>query len=102
MAESVEVKEKQKVSESEEVFGGPVFEPRLYIQRYFYVKQELEKYNVKHVSLLILLNFRHYHVSAFIVGYTKHRPLSGIGLPTDFGMTSFTDCFFMSVKLLEE
>ncbi|XP_060569939.1 small RNA 2'-O-methyltransferase-like isoform X2 [Ruditapes philippinarum] len=49
MAESAEGKERPKSSECEEVFGGPVFEPRLYIQRYFYVKQELAKYNVKHV-----------------------------------------------------
>ncbi|WAR31944.1 HENMT-like protein [Mya arenaria] len=29
--------------------GAPVFEPRLYIQRYCYVKQELAKHNVKSV-----------------------------------------------------
>ncbi|XP_053381056.1 small RNA 2'-O-methyltransferase-like [Mercenaria mercenaria] len=43
------LEEKEKGSECEDVFGGPVFEPRLYIQRYFYAKQQLAKFGVKHV-----------------------------------------------------
>lgn len=44
--------ENPKSSECEDVFGGPVFEPRLYVQRYYYVQQELAKFCVKHVSKL--------------------------------------------------
>lgn len=49
MTEEPNTNESMKSSECEDVFGGPVFEPRLYIQRYFYAQQQLARFGVKHV-----------------------------------------------------
>ncbi|KAL4218725.1 Small RNA 2'-O-methyltransferase [Mactra antiquata] len=46
--DDVEHKEKG-CNDSEEYLGGPMFEPPLYMQRYYFVEQALEKFNVKHV-----------------------------------------------------
>ena len=48
--------------EAEESFGGPVFEPRLYVQRYYYVQQQLRNHNVTSVSPLCI---HHYSVRCF-------------------------------------
>ena len=43
----------EKRSEEEEQLGGPVFVPRLYLQRYYFVQQILVKHKAEKVDLLI-------------------------------------------------
>ena len=43
----------EKRSEEEEQLGGPVFVPRLYLQRYYFVQQILVKHKAEKVNLLI-------------------------------------------------
>ena len=43
-------KEEEKGSEEEEKLGGPVFVPRLYLQRYYFVQQILIRHNAEKVT----------------------------------------------------
>lgn len=48
---AVEETRPKDVSESEEGFGGPMFYPPLYVQRYNYVQEELCKHSIKSVRI---------------------------------------------------
>ncbi|KAH3791966.1 uncharacterized protein LOC127837025 isoform X2 [Dreissena polymorpha] len=72
----VETKSPQS-TEKEEQLGGPVFEPRLYIQRYFYVAQQLEKYNVQRV---VDFGSAELKISRFLVNVTNVKDIALVDL----------------------